>query len=549
MKESSAEFQILNSYLEWLKNKQIGSFETDIRSLLERHMNYEIGKKKCMEYFFRQGFTEWESKKSFKLVPVSNVLIISLLDIIPENADIFIIIKDTFYGCELAHLKEKNTHVLARYTGEIHLFLLSFAGAVTAKNKEQIERSKYFISFLKNRSLSSERDQEIITPEQLQKVNTKRLSGWDDISITEFKDIPPLNDIISWGDLNRLCKCNIRKFLHLIFDVSLEFTDAITSLCFHDTGIFYLTKDEKMIGFLGANNKYIDYFDNKTEHHSFNLSIKKWIVRNKLVEDYEKTVKKLVSDLINSSFTQVVTKEIGNIPPIDAFIMEMQDIFEVPVYQKNIWNFPELQDSQLLGKLLETFTSLESLVRIYFKEGMMFGKQWNRKMYSEIQKIAAQSKHEQDQFLNPRFVESFLNGTNDELGNPKHSDIYLHEIEYLSHHEWYYPFFVHVLFARIFKKILHFSKTDPQYQGLILEFKGLLWGQLDKEIKAMQSIGYDPRSPLTEKAVLLNYFMKLWTGYIMDRQGKPLRMTLDDNIKKFFLTKVLQEHEKLENLK
>ncbi len=541
---TSPEAVSLISSFEHAKDSGISSFNSDILELFRSFISYEKGKEMCIAYLLDKGLSESSIKKQLKEIPATNFMLMSLSERIPNWVDLRKEVKITY---SWIYFSSSGSQIFVHYTPKIHSYLLTFSYLITTDTLKETDRMEYFLNLLKNRFRIPENPENKYDIKVYDRVNSLQYT-WDPDRLDVLnKDTENwLRHFITWKNLDQICGINVRIFLFNLFGSLSKDIDTWTHVFFHDSGLYYRTNESSEIKFIQANDKYIAYFEIEETSWSFVLNSHKWIVKRKNLEPYEEFISKTVRDILNDSYTNVVTEHIDTSSIIDIFILEMKDNFWVSTFSKNLINFPELNEWNKLNYLIEVFGDIAPVIRAYFWEQMFFGKNPNYPLDASLSDIWIAFKRNQSEFLSPSFMKQFFQWWLHPDGTPIHSDVYIHECEYLQKYEQYYPFFMYVFFGRVFKKLLYLAKQDQYYKDILNTIQLLVQERLPGELQSLNRNGFNIKSDLARNTVFINYFMRYSSAYIMEKKWKPLKLNIPNDWRIFLRDKIFLDYTRIE---
>lgn len=141
------EAKLLIESFEDVKNNGISTFDSDISSLLWSIFDYKKGREMCKEYLWNMSTSAPDIEKQLKCIPVTNILLTSLLDVIPSWVKLDWGMKITYYGIYFQSLIS-GPEIYARYSTQIHSFsFLSFHRLIITDIFAETERMSYFLKF------------------------------------------------------------------------------------------------------------------------------------------------------------------------------------------------------------------------------------------------------------------------------------------------------------------------------------------------------------------------------------------------------------------
>ncbi len=537
--------KILLDSFEHAKNNWISTFDENITQLFESFIDYEKGREMCKLHLKSIGESDNNIENELKRIPATNFMLISLVDRIPTWAKLDGPVKITYYWIYFPS-SVSESEIYARYCPDIHTFLLSFSHLITTDIFQEADRMSYFVNSLKNCYIIPVEPHEQKVYMWIDTINENKLT-WStenfDIKTKDTKN--PLLHFLTWESLDEICGFSMRAFLIKMFWLLPENIALWTHIFFHDSGIYYRTKENSEIHFIQANQKYISHFEIEKTASKFIPNAHRWIDRRSKLISYEESIKKIVKDILNANYANIVTEHIHTSSPLDVFKLEMKDNFWVSVYVENLVRFPELHDWEKLKNLVQIFMDIAPVMRNYFQNGMFFGRNLDCKKDASLPEIGIAFKRNQSELLSQSFMKQYFLWWTNLDGTPIHPDIYIHEYEYLQKYEQYYPFFMYLFFWRVFKKLLHLAKENSVYKDVLKNIHTLVDWQLNTELQSLNRNWFNPKSELAKDTVLINYFMRYCCAYIMERKWKPLKVTIPEGWRIFLRDKIFFDHERI----
>ena len=512
----------LDDFFNWEKEKAEKNLSPkEIGDLFGRYMNYDVWHKLVVDFLGDQY-----SESNMSGIPFQNILLLSLIDSIPQGVDLSQPIDFSYKGLLLQMFSGQQKRI--DFKPEIQEVILYSLFTLKLDSTSQREAMQGSMNLIKNLALFKDTD-----------------NGLSDMIHTDKYDKAPevpLYDAFSQKDVYEYTKIDVRA---LLIDL-VSWTNA------------FILKDCKYIAIVpmwiytidGDNICIIPFTDrlrklfNFTDEYSIDStkgSIRS-IESTSVLQRYRDVIKEEISRVLEVASNESRSINVYSSTWHSRLIELLREKCNISVPLINIARFPELANHEYQDILMNALSWLEVVIwKVYSDTNMTISRHPHRmnRDLSNNKSVAVMLQNENKNFWREKSMNSFFSSSN---------IIYVEDVELLSRYPRYEKLFRSFVLARLFKVIINLSATDTRMREYYNGFREVIGEEiLQRESRSLvNKKAFSRGSSILENTVLLNYFKHYATLYLFQKNWEELNESIPSEIKNFLRENIFNDVERLE---